>query len=219
MDRGYARASLLKQLRTLKIPFLIRGRSNTIVRVDGKRLSLGRLPHRLGHPQRYTHATYQDSTQEPVDIIVFHDPGFQEPWFLLVPAGSELQLSTADIVALYRQRMHIELTFRDWKTHLGVRGLRLEADPALRLGRLLLALSSAYILAVLLGSGEIAPRVRAHCEVLRSQPRHGTKRRLSALSIGILALSLARFADLVRAELGRILAALQRGLSTTEISP
>src|SRR5207245_7796383 len=66
MDRGYARASLLKQLRTLKIPFLIRGRSNTIVRVDGKRLSLGRLPHRLGHPQRYTHATYQDSTQEPV---------------------------------------------------------------------------------------------------------------------------------------------------------
>ena len=76
-----------------------------------------------------------------------------------------------------------------------------------------------YVLAVLLGSGEIAPRVRAHCEVLRSQPRHGTKRRLSALSIGILALSLARFADLVRAELGRILAALQRGLSTTEISP
>ena len=219
MDRGYARASLLKQLRTLKIPFLIRGRSNTIVRVDGKRLSLGRLPHRVGHPQRYTHAAYQDSTQEPVDIIVFHDPGFQQPWFLLVPAGSELQLSTADVVALYRQRMHIELTFRDWKTHLGVRRLRLEADPALRLGRLLLALSSAYILAVLLGSGEIAPRVRAHCEVLRSQPRHGTKRRLSALSIGILALSLARFADLVRAELGRILASLQRGLSTTEISP
>ncbi|PYT20418.1 MAG: hypothetical protein DMG57_42265, partial [Acidobacteria bacterium] len=142
-DRGYARASLLTQLRTLKIPFLIRGRCNTIVRVDGQRLSLGRLPHRVGHPQRYTNAAYQDSTQEPVDIIVFHDPGFQEPWFLLVAAGSELQLSMADVVALYRQRMHIELTFRDGKTHLGVRGWRLEADPALRLGRLLLALSSA----------------------------------------------------------------------------
>jgi len=211
MDRGYARASLLKQLRTLRIPFLIRGRSNTIVRLDGKRLSLGRLPHRRGEPGRYANATYQDSSQEPVDIIVFHDPAFQEPWFLLVPAGSELQLSSADVIALYRQRMHIELTFRDWKTHLGVRGLRLEADPALRLGRLLLALSSAYMLAVMLGAGEIAPAVRTHCEVLRSHPRHGSRRRLSALSIGILALSLARFAHLVRAELSRILAALQRG--------
>ena len=86
------------------------------------------------------------------------------------------------------------------------------------MGRLLLALSGAYILAFLPGSGELAPRVRAHCEVLRSQPRHGTKQRLSALSVGILALSLARFADLVRAELDRILAALQRGLPTTEIS-
>jgi hypothetical protein len=218
MDRGYARASLLQQLRTLRIPFLIRGRSNTMVRVNGKRLSLGRLRHRVRRPQRYTNGTYQDSAQEPVDIIVFHDPAFQEPWFLLVPAGSEVQLPTDDMVTLYRQRMHIELTFRDWKTHLGVRGLRLEADPALRLGRLLLALSTAYILAILLGSGEIAPRVRAHCEVLRSRPRHGTRRRLSALSIGILALSLGRFADLMRAELDRILAALQRGLATTEMS-
>lgn len=218
MDRGYARASLLKELRMLNIPFLIRGRSNTMVRVDAKRLSLGRLPHRVGRPQRYTNATYQDSAQEPVDIIVFHDPGFREPWFLLVPAGSQAQLPTADVLALYRQRMHIELTFRDWKTHLGLRGLRLEADPPLRLGRLLLALSSGYILAVLLGSGEMAPRVRTYCEVLRSQPRHGTKRRLSALSIGILALSLARFADGVRAEFDHILAALQRGLPTMEIS-
>jgi len=219
MDRGYARASLLKQLRTLNIPFLIRGRSNTIVRVGGKRLSLGRLPHRLGHPRRYSHAAYQDTAQEPVDIVVFHDPHFQEPWFLLVPAGSAALLPTAEVVALYRQRMHIELTFRDWKTHLGVRGLRLEVDPALRLGRLLLALSSAYILAVLLGSGPMAGTVRRHCEVLRSRPRHGTRRRLSALSIGILALSLARFADLARRELGRILTALQRGQPATEISP
>lgn len=218
MDRGYARASLLQQLRALNIAFLIRGRSNTMVWIDGKRLSLGRLRHRRGCPQRYTNATYQDLAREPVDIVVFHDPAFQEPWFLLVPAGSEAQLSTADVVALYRQRMHIELTFRDWKTHLGVRGLRLQVDPALRLGRLLLALTGAYILAVLLGSSELAPRVRAHCEVLRSQPRHGTKRRLSALSIAILALSLARFADLVRSELDRILTAFQRGQPPTEIS-
>lgn len=219
MDRGYARASLLRQLRTLNIPFLIRGRGKTIVRVGSRRLSLNRLRHRAGQPRRYAHVTYQDSLQEPVDVIVFRDPQFQEPWFLLVPAGSQAQLPTEEVVALYRQRMHIELTFRDWKTHLGVRGLRLEVDAAPRLGRLLLALSAAYILAVLLGAGPLGRRVRAHCEVLRSQPRHGTRRRLSALSIGILALSLVRFADSVRRELDHLLTAFQRGLSAADINP
>jgi len=219
MDRGYARASLLRHLRTLNIPFLVRGRSNTIVRLEGKRLRLGRLPHRRGRPCRYSHAAYQDDSQEPVDIVIFHDPHFQQPWFLLVPAGSEAQLPTAEVVALYRQRMHIELTFRDWKTHLGVRGLRLEVDPAPRLGRLLLALSCAYLLAVLLGSGPLAAAVRAHSEVLRSQPRHGTRRRLSALSIAILALSLARFAHLLSRELDRLLTAFERGLPAADTSP
>jgi hypothetical protein len=217
MDRGYARASLLKQLRAMDIPFIIRGRATTIVRVHGRRLGLGRLSYRRGTASRYSLATYQDEVQEPVDIVVFHDPAFQEPWFLLVPAGSKERLSTDVVVSLYRERMHIELTFRDWKTHLGIRGLRLEVDPAARLGRLLLALSIAYIIAVLLGSGAIATRVRAHSEVLRSQPRHGTRRRLSALSIAILALSLERFAELVRREWERLLSALERGASAQEI--
>ncbi len=186
MDRGYARASLFKQLRTLNIPFVIRGRSNTIIRTGDKRRSLGRLPHRRCQARRYSNATYQDSLQEPVDVVVFHDPAFKEPWFLLVPAGSEMELPTQDVLNLDRERMHIELTFRDWKTHLGVRGLRLEVDAAPRLGRLLLALSIAYILVVLLGSGEIAPRVRAYSEVLRSS------RLLSAFEGGVPAAEISR---------------------------
>jgi hypothetical protein len=217
MDRGYARASLLKQLRELNLPFVIRGRSNTIVRIGGQRLMLGHLPRQTRRAKRYANAVYQDSLKEPVDVVVFHEPAFKEPWFLLVPVGSEAQLPTDDVVDLYRQRMHIELTFRDWKTHLGVRGLRLEVDTAPRLGRLLLALSVAYILAVLLGSGEIAPRIRAHCEVLRSTPRHGTRYRLGALSIGILALSLGRFDALARDELIRLLAAFKRGTPALEL--
>ena len=218
MDRGYARASLLKQLRTLNIPFVVRGRSNTIVRTRRNRISLGRLSRRSGRASRHSNVAYQDTTREPVDVVVFHDPGFKEPWFLLVPAGSQAQLPTKDVVQLYRERMHIELTFRDWKTHLGVRGLRLEVDAAPRLGRLLLALSIAYIIAVLLGAGEIAARVRAHSEVLRSTPRHGTRRRLGALSIGILALSLGRFADIVRRELERLLAAFERGVPAAKLA-
>jgi len=218
MDRGYARASLLKQLRSLNIPFVVRGRSNTIVRTRRERISLGRLSRRSGRASRHSNVAYQDTAQEPVDVVVFHDPGFKEPWFLLVPAGSEAQLPTDDVVQLYRERMHIELTFRDWKTHLGVRGLRLEVDASPRLGRLLLALSIAYIIAVLLGAGEIAARIRAHSEVPRSTPRHGTRRRLGALSIGILALSLGRFADIVGRELQRLLAAFERGVPAAELA-
>jgi hypothetical protein len=211
MDRGYARASLLKQLRSLNIPFVIRGRSNTMVRTRRKRISLGRLSRRSGRACRHSNVAYQDTTQEPIDVVVVHAPGFKEPWFLLVPAGSQAQLPTGDVVQLYRERMHIELTFRDWKTHLGVRGLRLEVDRAPRLGRLLLALSIAYIIAVLLGAGEIAARIRAYSEVPRSTPRHGTRRRLSALSLG-------RFADIVAGELERILAAFERGVPAARLT-
>jgi hypothetical protein len=218
MDRGYARAALLRELRQLNIPFLVRGRKQTIVRLGERRMSLGRLPHRKGEPKRYVNMAYQSTVREPVDVIVFHDPVFKEPWFLLVPANSEAQLSTEQVVALYRERMFIELTFRDFKTHLGVRGLRLEVDAAARLGRLLLALSLAYVVAVLLGACEAATRVRADCEVLRRTPRHGTRRRLSALTVGILLLSLARFVQLARCALARILRAAARGKGVLAIA-
>lgn len=91
MDRGYARASLLTELRRLNVPFVIRGRTQTLVRVGEQRLSLGRLRRRAGHARRYTHVAYQGTAQEPVDVVVFHDRTFQEPWFLLVPADSAAQ--------------------------------------------------------------------------------------------------------------------------------
>lgn len=218
MDRGYARVSLLQVLRDLHIPFLIRGRKNTMVRIGRKPMLLGRVPHRKGKPVRYNHVAYHDQKQEWVDLVVFHDPTFQEPWYLLIPPGSQNTLPTDEVISLYRQRMHIELTFRDWKTHLGIRGLRLEVDIAPRLGRLLLILTVAYILTVLLGSGPAASRVRADCEVLRCSPRHGTRRRLSALSVGILLISLTRFAELAQQTLLNLLRALGAGTSALQLA-
>ncbi len=77
--------------------------------------------------------------------------------------------------------------------------------------RLLLALTVAYTLAVLLGAGPAARRVRADCEILRTGPRQGTRGRLRALSVGILLLSLSRFAALAAGALTRMLGALARG--------
>lgn len=211
MDRGYARVSLLVLLRRLGIPYLIRGRKNTMVIVEGRRMLLGRVRHRKGKAKRFGNLAYQDDKRERIDLVVYHDPDFQEPWYLLVPPDTEDCLPTEVVVDLYRQRMYIELTFRDWKTHLGIRGLRLEVDIASRLGKMLMALTVAYILAVLLGSGPAAGRVRQDCEVLRATPRHGTRRRLSALSVGILLISLTRFAALAEKALLDLLASLCQG--------
>jgi len=218
MDRGYARAALLRSLRERGIPYLIRGRRNTMIHLGRQRLTLGRLSYRQGQARRYSQVAYHATKREPVDLVIFHDPAFKEPWSLLVPPDSAAQLPSDEVVALYRQRMHIELTFRDWKTHLGVRGLQLEADIALRLGRLLLVLTLAYVLAVLLGCSEVAGRVRQDCEVLRPTPRHGTRRRLSALSVGILLLSLARFAALAEQALTDVLTALGRGRAPAQLA-
>lgn len=218
MDRGYARVSLLKELAQLRIPYLIRGRSNTMVRIGQQRIRLGRLPHRRGRAIRYSRVAYHDREQTLLDVVIFHDPHFQEPWYLLVPPNAESLLPNEAVVGLYRERMHIELTFRDWKTHLGIRGLRLEVDVAPRLERLILGLTVAYILAVLIGAGPAARRVRANCEILRSTPRHGTRRRLSALSIGILLLSLPRFMALAQRALLRLLTSLSQGIAAVELA-
>ena len=217
MDRGYARAALLKTLRELGIPYLIRGRATTLVSFRGSWRALGRLPHRPGEPVRYR-AADQSRAREPVDVVIFRDPAFREAWYLLVPPDSACALPTEEVIALYRRRMHIELTFRDWKTHLGLRRLRLEVDIPQRLGRWVLVLTIAYLVAVLLGAGPAARRVRRDCEVLRPTPRHGTRRRLSALSVAILLLSLARFAGLARRSLAALLAALQAGTAAATLA-
>lgn len=213
MDRGYARVALLRELNeVLHIPFLVRTKGKVIVYANGQRRAINRLPTgRAKKPVRYSNVAYQSQKKQPVDLVIFHDPDFKEPWYMVVPPNSDDLLSTDEVVDLYRDRMHIELTFRDWKTHLGIRGLRLQVDVPNRLGRLLLGLTVAYVLAVLMGACPASRKVRADCEVLRPSPRHGTRHRLSALSIGILLLSLTRFASLAAKTLSRLLCKLQLG--------
>ena len=78
-------------------------------------------------------------------MIALHDPAFHEPWWLLVPSDSDTILPTALVVQLYRERMQVEHTFRDFKTHLGLRGLALRVRIADRTGRLLLAFCLADV--------------------------------------------------------------------------
>lgn len=209
LDRGYARVALLRKLRQEGIPFLVRVKSNVLVYFRGQPKALGRFPVKPGQIQRYK-VFYHSQEKEPVDLIVFLGKGYQETWYLLVPP--DFPMTTQDIVDLYAKRMSIEQGFRDWKTHLGVRGLVFRGpDPAPRLTRLLLAFSLSYLICLALGATEEAKEVRAFVEIPRRKSRHGTTRTLSALSIGILRLSLPRFANQAHREILTILQILSAG--------
>ncbi|MDP3947084.1 MAG: transposase [bacterium] len=188
-DRGYARAALLRQSAYEGRLYVIRGRTGTRIECQGQSLKLGELPYETGKAIRYPDIYYQAHERVQVDIIVFHAQGFKEPWYLLVPQGSEAILPTDTVVTLYRERMQVEQSFRDFKTHLGLRGLKLKVRRAERTGRLLLAFCIAYCLALILGISPEGKQARSYLEIPRHKPRHGTCRTLSALSIGMQMLS------------------------------
>ncbi len=211
LDRGYARVSLLIQFRQEGIPFLCRARRSVMVYLKGqtKGKTLGRFKIKPGQLLRYS-ILYHSQKKESLDLIIYFGKGYKEPWYLLVPAGTSLRAE--EIVELYAKRMSIEQGFRDWKTHLGVRGLEFLGDnPAPRLTRLLLAFSLSYLLCLALGSTPEAERVRAFAEIPRRKPRHGTRRTLSVLSIGILRLSLKKFRNQTHQALLKMIQRLLRG--------
>lgn len=216
VDRGYARVSLFVQLREEGIPFLCRATRSVMVYLQGQSRgqTLGRFKVKPGQILRYS-VLYHARRKEPLDLIIYFGKGYQEPWYLLVPSATSL--TAEQIVELYSKRMSIEQGFRDWKTHLGVRGLVFHGDnPAPRLTRLLLAFSLSYLLCLALGSTKEAQRVRAFLEIERRKPRHGTTRTLSVLSIGILRLSLKKFSKQANRDLIVMLRRLSRGKGVTQ---
>jgi hypothetical protein len=211
LDRGYARVALFIHLREEGVPFLCRAKRSVMVYLQGqtKGQTLGRVKIKPGQLLRYS-VLYHSQKKEPLDLIIYFGKGYREPWYLLVP--SETSLTAEQIVELYAKRMSIEQGFRDWKTHLGVRGLIFYGDnPAPRLTRLLLAFSLSYLLCLALGSTEEAQAVRIFVEIKRHKPRHGTTRTLSVLSIGILRLSLKKFSKQAYRNLLNMIGRLSQG--------
>jgi hypothetical protein len=217
MDRGYARANLLLKLLQEGIPFLVRTKKNVLVYFQGQAKVLGRFSVKTGIIQCYS-VLYHSQHKIPLNLIIFRGKNYKETWYLLIPR--EIPLSPKEIVDLYAQRMSIEQGFRDWKTHLGVRGLVFYCeDPAPRLTRLLLGFSLSYLLCLALGASGEASKVRAFVEIPRRKRRHGTRRTLSALSIGILRLSLPRFAKQAHKDLFALLRLLSMGRGLLSLRP
>jgi hypothetical protein len=212
-DRQYGRLQLIQALNRLGQLYILRRKSKVILWYQGRRLFPRQFPRQFGVPVRYENIRYRADGQELVDLIVYRERRFKQAWYLLVPAGTAALLPTALVVKIYRGRMQIEQGFRDWKSHLGVRGLKLKIQTAERLCRLLLALTLAYICVLLLGSSPWAQRYRCRFETIRPQARHGTQRTLSVLSLGMLVLGTLELFTAAQKQLLRIIAALTEGRS------
>lgn len=217
LDRGYARVSLMSEL--LSQPgstFILRTRRDvTIDRRTPKgitRCKIGSLKAHSGRPRRLEAILYRSDKPIELDLVIYYESGHKEAWYLLVPPRSRDVLPDHDVVALYRQRMRIEQGFRDFKTHLGLRGLKLEVRVSERVQRLLLAFALAYALVVALGVSKIAEEARTRLEDSRATPRNGTQRILSARSLAALLLSglcrelLIRLAATIRRLVARAMA-------------
>src|SRR5260370_25476242 len=155
----------------------------------GRSVELAELLGEARRAIRYPRVLYQARERVPVDVVVYHDPEFQEPWWLLVPSQSSALLPVRTVVALYRERMQVEQSFRDFKTHLGLRGLRLKVNIAERTGRLRLAFTMAYCFALLLGVSREAEKARRDFEIPRRRPLHASFRTLSVLYDALATLS------------------------------
>jgi len=192
-DRGYARSKLLHQSEVENRLYIIRGRGNTVIHYNNRRMKLKALPAIAHQAVRYENVLYHATQNVPLDVIVYAHPAYQEPWYLLVPLKSRSLLTATQVVDLYRERMQIEQSFRDFKTHFGWRGLKLQVAVSERMGRLLLTFCLAYILCVLLGDSPLGEQARAAFEIPRHHTRHGTTRTLSAFSLSMLMLSHAHW--------------------------
>ncbi len=192
-DRGYARAALLRHSNQQQRLYIIRGRAGTRVEYQGRSCKLGELKAASGQAVRFSGVRYQAHQRVPIDVVAYHDPQFQEPWWLLVPPDRQTLLPTQTVLALYRERMRVEQSFRDFKTHLGLRGLQLKVHIAERTGRLLLAFCIAYCFALVLGVSPEAEQARPDLEIPRRRPRHGTCRTLSVLTLAMLMLAHPRW--------------------------
>lgn len=193
LDRGYARVSfMLELLRQPRTSFILRTQGKVIIerKKNGRwrKCPIRSLRLRYGQPRRLERILYRGHHPIELDLIIYYEPGHKGPWYLLVPPGSADWLPKEEVVTLYRRRMSIEQGFRDFKTHLGIRGLQLQVRLTERVQRLLQAFTLAYALIVSLGMSRVAQEARQRLEDRRCTPRHETTQILSARTVAALLL-------------------------------
>jgi len=129
LDRGYADVKIISYLKQLRVHYVIRVPNNVYIRLSGYEGILSGL-HQTG---KWHSICYQQQEKESVNLISFwgKDRTGQKELIYLVTS-----LDPEEARHLYQLRMRIEEAFRDLKSVLGLKELRLKVSIEERLGRL-----------------------------------------------------------------------------------
>ena len=169
-DRGFARAELFDHLQHKGILYVIRVPGNTWIRCEEFTGALDNLPRCPRVLKCYPHVAYRKKRPVIVTLVLTHEEPAPEPWYLI----TNLALEPDEIVPLYGQRMWIEESFRDAKSHLGLKKLWL--SKADRFERIMILVAVAMLIFVLIA-------LDYHREFGQTDPQLTTKRKGRTLSL------------------------------------
>jgi hypothetical protein len=182
-DRGFARISLVKQLRQHQLRFITRVCHNTYFsspRYQGLlrdyQIKEGRLDD-LGEGE----LGKEPKNQAHLRLIVYRGRGHKAPWFI---ATDRADLSAQQVASLYARRMGIESGFRDTKGSRygwGLKQIGLQSDVQLTV--LWAAACVAYAIRMAAGASEVKKDPQAQFNWTKKGPRR------SLLSVGRNAVS------------------------------
>ncbi|MCX7597477.1 MAG: transposase [Armatimonadetes bacterium] len=122
-DRGFGHAWPVRACRQLGVDFVLRIRGNVIITAAGRTAPAKDFTPRRG-TAFYPNARYGLHHRLQVNFVAV---AAQDPW-LLITSLEDFRRAPK----LYSQRMQIEQTFRDLKTHLGLKNLCLTSPRRLQ---------------------------------------------------------------------------------------
>jgi hypothetical protein len=145
-DREFADVKLFRFLKAQQRAFVIRVDAATWLRHPTYTGALGELGLRPGDAARwFVAAQYGKEAREVVNLLAVWVKGYKEPWLLATTLDD-----VEEVFAIYKQRMKIEHGFRDWKTHLRLKGTLWAQNVAYVKG-LMTVLAVLYWFVALLG--------------------------------------------------------------------
>lgn len=143
MDRGYCDVKIVKKLREIGVDFIIRAISNVWVEIDEFNFKgpLGRF-REIGF---FENCRYHKKEKEVLNIAAGRNEKGENIWVIS-------NLHPLITLELYKLRMQIEETFRDIKSLLGLKKLKLRDDEykETKLEKILIALMCSIVISAYL---------------------------------------------------------------------
>jgi hypothetical protein len=144
-DRGFGRVSFLQYLNEIGAFFVIRVKSDVIVKdLEGKRKLLKKRKGRIDRIKWFPNCLYRADEAIELNIAIAKNRGAKESWYLATNLTDPKETRRR-----YEQRFQIEETFKDAKHQLNLEYIKIRGIQ--KIGKMIAAILVAIILLILIG--------------------------------------------------------------------